>query len=382
MSLAFITIAIGGGIGSLAPRLRDGIYYLENLHDRELSHYRLVADGIETVTLFLPAFFIVVTILVVYVSITRLIEHERGMMGTLASLGFNKAGILFKYVLMVTIATLLGTILGIILGHFFVSPLLFRVIAEQFNIPDTVLPVFPWFGIIASIITVVFSVLMTIILGMLALKGAPCQLLRPKAPKVGAKILLERMRLLWKVLPFRYKSSLRNIFRYKVRLCLTVFSVIFTTALVFASFALPSAIGATNPAIMDLIHPVSSLIAVAAVALGVLVMYNIININIEERKREIATLMVLGYKNIEVTGYIFREVLFLTILGLLPGLPIGFLFMRFLFEEMAFGGIQYIGWYVWIVCAVVILASLAFTFLLLYKKILKTDMTSSLKSVD
>jgi len=113
-----------------------------------------------------------------------------------------------------------------------------------------------------------------------------------------------------------------------------------------------------------------------------MVIYNITNINIDERKREIATLKVLGYRPLEVCGYVFREIFLLTIIGVAFGLPAGYFVMDFFFQYLEFGGIQYVNWYVWIITLVLSFVSLAMADLLLFKKIHKIDMNTSLKVVE
>jgi len=113
-----------------------------------------------------------------------------------------------------------------------------------------------------------------------------------------------------------------------------------------------------------------------------MVIYNITNINIEERKREIATLRVLGYRNIEVCGYVFREIFLMAVVGVLAGLPVGYFIMSFLFDYLAFGGAQYVNWYVWIIAALLSFISIALADLLLFRKIHKIDMNGALKVSD
>ena len=383
--LSLITIGVVSGIGSLAPRLQNGIDAFYVLHGISIaSHIADLAVAIDAVSYVFPVFFIAVTVLVVYISVSRLIDIDREQMGCLASLGISKKAIASKYLIFVGVASFIGAALGLILGYLVVSPLLFDVIASEFRmLPDTSNP-FPWFGLVTSILLVAFSVGITLLLVLLTIKGAPANLLRPKPPAKGGKILLERTGPIWRGLPFRYKSSLRNIFRYRVRLFMTIFSMLFSTALVYAAIALSFVLAAYNPHLDTLIRPISALLASAAVTLCVLVIYNITNINIEERRREIATLKVLGYRSLEVTGYIFREIFILGIMGIMLGLPAGFGFMVYLIENMGFGSFGYISsaWYVWLISFGVAIGGLILTDLFLFRKIIKTDMNNSLKSIE
>ena len=241
---------------------------------------------------------------------------------------------------------------------------------------------FPFFGLVVAIIVIVFLLTLTLLLVYNTLKGQPALLLRQKLPIKGGRIVLEKLGVIWRILPFRYKSTMRNILRYRLRFILTVFSVLFSTALVFASVALSFVLNLSNPDLISFIRPISTVLALSAAALNVLVIYNLTNINIEERSREIATLKVLGYRNYEVTGYCFREIFILSLFGIMLGLPIGFGFMALIFGRLTFGGIEYLNWYVWLISAVISLSSLGLTLALLYKKLHKIDLSSSLKAVD
>ena len=163
---------------------------------------------------------------------------------------------------------------------------------------------------------------------------------------------------------------------------MTVFSMAFSTALVFCGMALAFSLEHAAPEMMDSIRPISTIIVLAAIFLNAMVIYNITSINIDERKREIATLKVLGYKNVEVCGYVFREIFLLTIIGVAAGLPIGFATMGFFFDYLEFGGTEYIYWYVWLITTILSFTALALADLLLFRKIHQIDMNTSLKVVE
>ena len=113
-----------------------------------------------------------------------------------------------------------------------------------------------------------------------------------------------------------------------------------------------------------------------------LVIYNITNINISERKREIATLMVLGYHNKEVTGYIFREVYIMSCIGAILGLPLGVGFVEFVFGLIDFGKLADINWWTYIIAPIVTIIFSIISTYLLYRKITRTDMNASLKTLE
>ena len=370
--LIAIGTAIVCGIGAIAPRMR-------NVPISPRAEF--IADRIELISFIFPVFFLLVVALVVFVTMTRLIESNRVSIGCYATLGYNRASIIFKYMLFAGAASILGVGLGFVIGEFVVSPIIYVAATAQLELPYSK-RVTSTFGIIASVGIAVFVQLITLLTVYISTKEKPARLLSPKSPKIGGKILLERIPFLWNRLKFKYKSTLRNIFRYKPRFFMTVFSVLFSTALVFCGLALSFVMEQTSAHTIDFIRPISAVVVLFAVLLNVLVTYNLTNINIEERKREIATLKVLGYRHGEVAGYIFREIFILTSLGILLGLPSGYFIMDVVFNILEFGGAEYIKWYVWILTAAVSIGSLLLTDLFLYNKIRKTDMNSSLKTVE
>jgi putative ABC transport system permease protein len=379
--LTAISMAIVTGIGVLAPRIRNAVDLAVGVPPESLGYANFIADGVERISFAFPVFFVIVAMLVVYMTVTRLIESERAQTGCFVTLGYSRGHIVFRYLCFVLAGVALGCVLGILLGFYVVSPILFDAIKEFFHLPAAA-NIFPYFGIGTSGIMLGFAFIITFWSAWRAASVTPAAIMQGKSPVAGGRILFEKMPFFWNRLPDKYKSTMRNIFRYKVRFFLTVFSVLLGTALVFCGLALAFALDKTDPTLNDTIRPISAIIVVAAILLNLLVVYNITNINIEERKREIATLMVLGYRNFEITGYIFREIFVLTLLGVVIGVPAGYGIMYFLFDYLKFGGIQYVDWYVWFITAGFALMSLAIVDLLLFRKIHKTDMNGALKIID
>ncbi len=219
-----------------------------------------------------------------------------------------------------------------------------------------------------------------------SLSCTPAELMRPRAPKPGKKIFLEHIPVLWKRLAFRYKSSLRNVFRYKGHLIMTVVSVAGSAALVFAGFALRNIADGSKQfggkAIAETLIPISVLIIVFALLLCVFVVYNLTNMDISERVREIATLRVLGYRGREAAGYIYREVLIMAVMGLCLGIPLGVGLVQFVVTYLEFGALSDVAWYSYLLAVALVLAFIGTVDLLLLPKILRVNMTESLKSVE
>ena len=310
------------------------------------------------------------------------------MAACLKSLGYSNAAVIFKYVFFAFACSLIGGALGIITGNYVLSRILFDAAKVKFDIPNSPYSVYISLGLIWSAVMTAAVTLTAFAVSFVRCREKPAALLRPKAPKAGQKIFFERIPFFWKRLKFKYKSSVRNVVRYKGRLIMTVLSVAGSAALVFCGLALFSSLDnlrdhpGQEAGLADSVMPISAAIVLCAVALSVLVLFNLTNINIEERKREIATLKVLGYNNIEVAGYIYREVMMLSVVGIILGLPAGYLLMGFIFKFLDFGSLKMVEWYDWAAAAAISLFSVLITDVLLYRKIAKTQMHTSLKTVE
>lgn len=185
---------------------------------------------------------------------------------------------------------------------------------------------------------------------------------------------------------FKYKASIRNIFRYKKHLAMTVVSVAGSTAIAFAGFGLFNAAdsesGGSFAGFQDSLRPISVVIIIFALLLCVFVIYNLTNLNIGERQREIATLGVLGYRRGEILGYIYREIMMMACAGALFGVGLGCFLLWAVFGYLEFGSLADVQWYSYIVSFALIILFTGITDLILSPEILGIDMTASLKSVD
>ena len=169
---------------------------------------------------------------------TRMIEEERGEIGLYVSLGINKLKIVSSYMFYVLIATSLGLIIGLSTGYNAVPHLLYSVYEANFIIPklNTYIEVIPCISII--LITILLMVIVTIITINKNFKYMPATLLRPEAPKKGKKVFLERIPFIWKRLSFTWKVTIRNLFRYKKRIIMTILGISGCTALLLTGFGI------------------------------------------------------------------------------------------------------------------------------------------------
>lgn len=324
--------------------------------------------------------FLLVTALVVLSTMTRLIDEERSQIACMKTLGYSSFSIVSKYLLFALIATGIGGF-----GAYFVGLGITRLIYYVFNysfvMPPISLNVAMAFYIITVTVIVLGTLIATAISGFRMTGERPANLLRPKAPKSGKKVLIERIKFIWNRLPFKYKSTVRNVLRYKSRFIMTVVSVAFSTALVLVGLALLDLCSVHDfgsAAIMG----IAVVIMIFAGLLTVLVIYTLTNINISERNREIATLMVLGYRNGEVSGYIFREIFINSLIGILFGYPLSCLLNLLVFYTIGIGTLGGITWFWWLVAPLLVIAFTGFVALVLRRKIVKVDMNESLKAIE
>lgn len=377
----------GGGYEELVEAEKEALYDLlgddiefislkENFSINSLHSY---AGKVTAISAVLMVAFIFVTALVVLSNMTRLMEEERPQIACLRTLGYGGFAILFKYLLFAAIGTGIGGT-----GAYFVGVGLTAFVYYVFNYnyampPMTSVATSLYFLITFSCI-VIATLTATLIAGGRMVREKPADLLRAKPPKAGRKVFLERIPILWNRLSFKYKSTMRNVLRYHYRFSMTVISVACSMGIALAGLALLDLClfheGFGSAALIGL----AAVIVIFAGLLTMVVIYTLTNINISERNREIATLMVLGYYDREVAGYIYREVYINTVVGILFGFPMGIFLIIILFKVINVGSLAGVSWFVWPVAAVIVLLFTALVTLILRRKIVGIDMNESLKA--
>ena len=349
----------------------------ENYSFRSFHEYSGKIMGIGIV---LMVVFLFVTVLVVLSTVTRLLDEERSQIACLMTQGYSTARIIAKYLLFAFIGTAIGGV-----GAYFAGLGVARMIYVNFEW-EYVLPAYSsniaigfFIGTFALIL--LSTLIATAVAGHKLTRQQPADLLRPKVPKRGKKVFLERIPFLWNRLSFKYKSTMRNVLRFFGRFLMTVVSVACSTALVLAGFAILDCclfqdIGGTA------MIGISIIVLAFAALLNFVVTYTLTNINISERERELATLMVLGYQDNEVAGYIYREIYITGGIGILFGLPLGALVCQFIFVVMGFGSVPGISWFVWLLAPVLSIIFTVLVTLMLRHKIVRIDMNESLKAIE
>ncbi len=524
------------------------IYYLNSLDNYSTYYYLLNVEKVEDVAIIFPIFFFIIASLVALTSLRRLVIEERSTLGTLRALGYTKFACLFRYIIYGVVACAIGSLLGIALGIALIPLVVYNIFNTTAHMP-TLCYVYDTPFITGVVLAMIALIILVVVLSVhSALKESPASLLIPKAPKPGRRIFLEKIGFFWKRLSFKYKSSIRNMIRYKRNLFMMIIGIGGCTSLILLAFGLQNSLDAVSNRQFEeivlydaLVHPeeniteidseyvtsqyqiyystytiddytikvintdsginsyfgfyvnnkkysfteddviisklisndfdldvgdtityngtefiitgvmenyvdnylfigtnvvsydtnriilsysgieerefteylleteqiisveyVSSLetayssminnmtlivlvIIIFAACLAVVVIFNLTNINVSERKRELATLKVLGYKNTEVHGYMARETFVLTAIGILIGLGVGVLLHRFVASIIDTTSLMAGRTIEWTSYIYTILLTMGFSlvvdlcFIPYYRKI---SMTDSLKAVE
>ena len=364
-----------------ADRYADGtietLTMEENYSFRSFHEYSGKIMGIGIV---LMVVFLFVTVLVVLSTVTRLLDEERSQIACLMTQGYSHARIIAKYLLFAFIGTAIGGV-GAYFAGLGVSRMIYVNFEWEYVLPACSSNIAIGFFIGTFALILLSTLIATAVAGHKLTCQQPADLLRPKVPKRGKKVFLERIPLIWNRLSFKYKSTMRNVLRFFGRFLMTVVSVACSTALVLAGFAILDCclfqdIGGTA------MIGISIIVLAFAALLNFVVTYTLTNINISERERELATLMVLGYQDNEVAGYIYREIYITSGIGILFGLPLGALVCQFIFVVMGFGSVPGISWFVWILAPVLSIIFTVLVTLMLRHKIVRIDMNESLKAIE
>lgn len=216
-------------------------YVLTRESSYSFRDYESSANRMKAIATVFPLFFIIVAGLVCLTTMTRMVEEERGLIGTYKALGYGKATIALKYVIYAFLASLTGAVIGCAAG----LRLFPYIIYESWNIIYQMPAIKYASHTILSVVAVASLILVTLIATLYScyneLSEVPSALMRPKAPKNGKKILLEHT-FIWKHLSFTKKVTMRNIFLYKKRFFMTVIGIAGCGALITAGFGIKDSV--------------------------------------------------------------------------------------------------------------------------------------------
>ncbi|MBR3161331.1 MAG: FtsX-like permease family protein [Bacilli bacterium] len=227
----------------ISETITPGTWMIRNRLDN--VDYTGFIDSIESLknlSSIFPIIFFLVSIFISLLSMTRMGIEDRNEMGTLKAFGFSKREILLQYIIYSLLATIIGSILGILLGIGFFPKMIFNVYRNLYAIPKLIYADFTDIVIIGTIIVIVCIVGSTIVSIINILRENTISLLRPIAPLIGKKVLLEKIPFLWNKMTFESKITTRNILRYKKRILMTLTGITSCTMILMASFLIRDSI--------------------------------------------------------------------------------------------------------------------------------------------
>ncbi len=218
-------------------------YLLDRTKNVGYIDFKEDALKVEAISKVFPVFFIIIVYLMSLNTMTRMIEEERTEIGILSSLGYSKYKIMVSYLFYVFVATIFGLVLGLAIGYNVIPRVIYGVYNSNYILPKLKIfvKIIPLTVIV--IITMSLMIIVTLVAILKELKDFPSNLLRPKAPKVGKKVMLENIPLIWERLSFTWKVTVRNMFRYKKRIFMTVLGIAGCTGLLLTGFGLKDGIG-------------------------------------------------------------------------------------------------------------------------------------------
>ena len=205
------------------------------------------AQCIESIGNAFPILFMTVAILISLTTISRMVEEDRGLIGTYKALGFSDKEIRRKYVVYALLACIFGGLLGDVLGFIALPEIIFTVFGVMYQLPAYSLH-FNWLYGIGSILLFIVGIVGAAMVSCSSeLAIMPAMLMRPKAPKNGSRVMLERVTPVWSRLSFLNKVTARNLFRYKKRLFMTLFGIAGCTSILLAGFTIKDTVTRLMP---------------------------------------------------------------------------------------------------------------------------------------
>lgn len=209
----------------------------------EYTSYGENADRMRAIGEVFPELFFLVAALISLTTMTRMVEEERTQIGTLKALGYGKGAIAGKYMMYAFLATMGGSIFGVLIGEkLFPFVIIYSYQIMYTHLPHIVTP-YQWdYALMATGAALACTLLATFYACYKELAAQPAELMRPPSPKEGKRILLERVTLIWKHLNFTWKSAIRNLFRYKKRFFMTIAGIGGCMALMVVGFGIRDSI--------------------------------------------------------------------------------------------------------------------------------------------
>lgn len=206
--------------------------------------YNSTCLSMEALAVVFPLIFFLVAALVSLTTMTRMVEEQRVQSGTFRALGYDKKDVINQYLIYSFLATFFASVLGTIVGVYFFPGIIYFLYHKMlFSVGAPIIVTFNGFICLQTfVISVAIVMLVTYIVVRQEMNETPSNLLRPKPPKMGKRIILERITFLWKRLSFNQKVTMRNIFRYKKRFFMSIIGIAGCTALIVVGFGIKNSV--------------------------------------------------------------------------------------------------------------------------------------------
>lgn len=208
------------------------------------SNYGNDADRVDSIARVFPIFFILVAALVCLTTMMRMVEEQRTEIGTIKALGYSRGSIMLQYLLYSSLASIIGVAIGLAICMKLFPTVIFNTYSLMYDYPDIVTPYRPEYIIGSLAAALLCTSLSSLGACYKAFISVPAQLMRPRPPQNGKRVLLEKIPFIWNKLGFLHKVAARNVFRFKNRVLMTVIGIGGCTALLLTGFALLHSISA------------------------------------------------------------------------------------------------------------------------------------------
>ena len=223
-------------------------YVLDRYSNTGYNSFIQDTESIENISKVFPIVFFMVALLISLTSMTRMVEEQRTQIGTLKALGYNKLQIASKYVIYAGLACVIGGVLGMSVGFVLLPQIIWTMYQMMYQMTDNIHISFNIIiGGMGLLLICVCIIGATIYAVLKELVQTPSTLMRPKTPKMGKRVLLEKIPFIWKRLSFSQKVTVRNIFRYKKRFLMTIIGILGCTALIVVGFGVRDSIRCIMP---------------------------------------------------------------------------------------------------------------------------------------
>ncbi|MEG0594108.1 MAG: FtsX-like permease family protein [Christensenella sp.] len=207
------------------------------------ASYQDDAEKVDSIAQVFPLFFILVAALVCLTTMTRMVEEQRTQIGTLKALGYSSRSIMAKYLWYAILASVAGSAIGLLIGFQVFPNVIINAYSIRYFMPAPMMP-FRWdYALLCTSVAIACTGFSAWAAGYNELREQPAQLMRPKSPPSGKRIVLEKWTGFWSKLSFTTKVTIRNLFRYKKRVMMTVIGIAGCTALMLTGFGLQYSIG-------------------------------------------------------------------------------------------------------------------------------------------